>query len=161
MENMGLTPSDVMLMTKQHCSHGQSATAIGLAAGLGGGALLLAIAAAWGVNAASKARSKAAEHAVAGNKDALNLVSQFMLSERTSRESWQNLHAPTIRQYVDVQSTAQQGQQSTASATAEALALASVINQNNGINSAIGNESFLRVQRYSAPQPCGCDTCGN
>ena len=48
MENMGLTPSDVMLITKQHCSHGQSATAIGLAAGLSGGALLLAIAAAWG-----------------------------------------------------------------------------------------------------------------
>lgn len=49
-----LSPSDVMLMTKQHCSHGQSATAIGLAAGLGGGALLLAIAAAWGLNNASK-----------------------------------------------------------------------------------------------------------
>lgn len=55
-----------MLMTKQHCSHGQSATAIGLAAGLGGGALLLAIAAAWGVNKASESRAKAAEQAVAG-----------------------------------------------------------------------------------------------
>lgn len=31
-----LSPSDVMLMTKQHCSHGQSATAIGLAAVLVG-----------------------------------------------------------------------------------------------------------------------------
>ena len=50
-----------MLMTKQHCSHGQSATAIGLAAGLGGGALLLAIAAAWGVNKASESRAKAAK----------------------------------------------------------------------------------------------------
>lgn len=155
-----LSPSDVMLMTKQHCSHGQSATAIGLAAGLGGGALLLAIAAAWGLNNASKARAKAAEQAVAGNKDALNLVSQFMLSERTSRETWQNVHTPTIKQYVDVSSTAQQGQQSTASSVADAVAYALAQN-NGGLNSAVGNCGFLRVQRYSAPQPCGCDTCGN
>lgn len=155
-----LSPSDVMLMTKQHCSHGQSATAIGLAAGLGGGALLLAIAAAWGLNNASKSRAKAAEQAVAGNKDALNLVSQFMLSERTSRETWQNVHTPTIKQYVDVSSTAQQGQQSTASAVADAVAYA-IAQNNGGLNSAIENSGFLRVQRYSAPQPCGCDTCGN
>lgn len=155
-----LSPSDVMLMTKQHCSHGQSATAIGLAAGLGGGALLLAIAAAWGLNNASKARAKAAEQAVAGNKDALNLVSQFMLSERTSRETWQNVHTPTIKQYVDVSSTAQQGQQSTTSSVADAVAYALAQN-NGGLNSAVGNCGFLRVQRYSAPQPCGCDTCGN
>lgn len=155
-----LSPSDVMLMTKQHCSHGQSATAIGLAAGLGGGALLLAIAAAWGLNNASKSRAKAAEQAVAGNKDALNLVSQFMLSERTSRETWQNVHTPTIKQYVDVSSTAQQGQQSTASSVADAVAYA-LAQQNGGLNSAVGNCGFLRVQRYSAPQPCGCDTCGN
>ncbi len=150
-----------MLMTKQHCSHGQSATAIGLAAGLGGGALLLAIAAAWGVNKASESRAKAAEQAVAGNKDALNLVSQFMLSERTSREGWQNVHTPTIKQYVDVSSTAQQGQQSTASSVADAVAYALAQNNNGGLNSAVGNCGFLRVQRYSAPQPCGCDTCGN
>ena len=150
-----------MLMTKQHCSHGQSATAIGLAAGLGGGALLLAIAAAWGVNKASESRAKAAEQAVAGNKDALNLVSQFMLSERTSREGWQNVHTPTIKQYVDVSSTAQQGQQSTASSVADAVAYAIAQNNNGGLNSAVGNCGFLRVQRYSAPQPCGCDTCGN
>lgn len=82
-----------MMMTKHHNSHGQSATAIGLAAGLGGGALLLAIGLGWGINKASEA------------------------------------------------------------------ALAQ--NNNSGINSAIGSENFLRVQRYSAPQPCGCDTCGN
>ncbi len=63
-----LTPSDVMMMTKHHNSHGQSATAIGLAAGLGGGALLLAIGLGWGINKASEARAKAAEQAVAGNK---------------------------------------------------------------------------------------------
>lgn len=39
---------------------GQRATGIGLAAGLGGGALLLAIAGIWGVNKASEARSAGA-----------------------------------------------------------------------------------------------------
>jgi len=156
-----LSPSDVMLMTKQHCSHGQSATAIGLAAGLGGGALLLAIAAAWGVNKASESRAKAAEQAVAGNKDALNLVSQFMLSERTSREGWQNQHMPTLQQYVDVKTQATSNPSVSASALADAYAYAIAQNNNGGLNSAVGNCGFLRVQRYSAPQPCGCDTCGN
>lgn len=159
MDGTTLSPADVMLMTKQHCNRGMAATGVGLAAGLGGGALLLAIGLGWGLNQASKARAKAAEQAVAGNQNALNMMSQFMLTERTSRETWQNVHTPTIKQYVDVSSTAQQGQQSTASATAEALAYA--IAQNNGINSAISHDSFLKVQRYSAPQPCGCDTCGN
>lgn len=149
-----------MLMTKHHCSHGTATTGVGLAAGLGGGALLLAIGLGWGLNQASKARANAAEQAVAGQKNSLDLISQFILSERQSREAWQGQHAPTISQYVDVRANAQQGQQSTASATAEALALAALQN-NGGINSAIGGCNFLRVARYSAPQPCGCDTCGN
>ncbi len=160
MDGNTLSPADVMLMTKQHCNRGMAATGVGLAAGLGGGALLLAIGLGWGLNQASKARAKAAEQAVAGNQNALNMMSQFMLTERNSRETWQNVHTPTIKQYVDVSSTAQQGQQSTTSSVADAVAYALAQN-NGGLNSAIGNCGFLRVQRYSAPQPCGCDTCDN
>lgn len=154
MDGNTLSPADVMLMTKHHCNRGMAATGVGLAAGLGGGALLLAIGLGWGLNQASKARAKAAEQAVAGNQNALNMMSQFMLTERNSRETWQNVHTPTIKQYVDVSSTAQQGQQTSATALAALV-------QNGGLNSAIGNCGFLRVQRYSAPQPCGCDTCDN
>ena len=156
-----LSPSDVMMMTKHHNSHGQSATPIGLAAGLGGGALLLAIGLGWGLNKASESRAKAAEQAVSGNKDALNLVSQFMLSERTARETWQNAQTPTVKQYVDVQSQATSNPNVSASALVDAYAYALAQNNNSGLNSAVGNCGFLRVQRYSAPQPCGCDTCGN
>jgi hypothetical protein len=130
------------------------ATGIGLAAGLGGGALLLAIAAAWGLNQASKARSKAAENLSMSNQNYINQVAGLVLSERQSRETWQNVHAPTTTQYVDVQTGAGAFSGSTANAVATALA------QNSGINSAIGGCNFLRVARYSAPQPCGCDTCG-
>jgi Na+(H+)/acetate symporter ActP len=122
-----------------------AATGIGLAAGLGGAALIGVLLTAWGVNKASEARSSA-------NQNALNNLATLTLAERTSRESWQNNHAPTLTQYVDVRAGAGAG--ANALSVAEALAL-----QNNGINSAIGRDCYLRVQRYSAPQPCGCDTC--
>lgn len=143
MENY-LSPADVVMITKHHNSRGMAATGIGLAAGLGGAALLGVLLTAWGVNKASEARS-------AGNQNALNTMSQFLLAERTSRESYQLANAPTIRQYVDVQ----------AGAGAGANALAAAYAANGGINAAIGHDAFLKVQRYSAPIPCGCDTCGS
>lgn len=142
-----------------YCKHdhsGQRATGIGLAAGLGGGALLLAIAGLWGVNKASEARNQGAMALAAANAATLAGVANQMTCERNSRETWQNRHAPTISQYVDVQNTAGAGAGANALSNAEALAL---LNQANGIGSAIGGCNFLRVARYSAPQPCGCDTC--
>lgn len=134
---------------------GMAATGIGLAAGLGGGALLLAAAGIWGINQASKARSE-------GASKAIDILAQTQLQERVSREGWQNNHAPTISQYVDVRAGAGAGAGAGANAlaAAEAMALASAINNNsNGLNSAIGGCNFLRVARCSAPKPCGCDTC--
>lgn len=127
---------------------GMAATGIGLAAGLGGGALVLGFAVAWGLNQASKARSK-------GNEKTIELLAQGMLQERQSRETWQDKHSPSTVQYVDVQTGAGAFSGSTSNALATALAL----NNNSGLNSAIGGCNFLRVARYSAPQPCGCDTC--
>lgn len=146
----GLSVTDVVMLNKHNNNRGMSGTALGLAAGLGGGALLLGIAGLWGMNQASKARAKAASEAAAGNQKSIDMVSQLVLSERASRESWQNVHTPTIRNYVDVQAGAGAG------ANANALAAAYAV---NGINAAIGHDSYLKVQRYSAPQPCGCDTC--
>lgn len=135
-------------------AYGTATTGVGLAAGLGGGALLLAIAGIWGINQASKSRLKAAENASAGNAKAIDILAQTSLAERQSRETWQNNHAPTISQYVDVRAGAGAG--ANALSVAEALALAQ---NNGGLNSAIGGCNFLRVARYSAPRPCGCDSC--
>lgn len=135
---------------------GMAATGIGLAAGLGGGALLLAIAGIWGVNQASKARSKGAENLANANTNYINQIAGFAQAERLSRETWQNQHAPTLTQYVDVQT----GAGAFSGANANSLATALALQNNNGINSAIGGCNFLRVARYSAPQPCPCDTCG-
>ena len=149
-----MSPTDVMAMTKHHNNRGMAATGIGLAAGLGGGALLLGIAGLWGLNAASKARARGAEQLALANQNSLNNVAALVLAERTSRETWQNNHAPTLTQYVDVRAGAGAG--ANALSVAEALALT-----NGGIGAAVGHDAFLKVQRYSAPQPCGCDTCGN
>lgn len=152
------------------CDHsGQRSTAIGLAAGLGGGALLLAIAGIWGINKASEARAAGATQGLAGLTAAMGALNsqiaanrcaheQALRDERTSREGWQGLNTPTMVQYTNAtsQSGAGAGASANALATAEALAL---LNNQGGINSAIGGCNFLRVARYSAPQPCGCDTC--
>ena len=104
-----MTPCDVMAMTKHHNNRGMAATGIGLAAGLGGGALLLGIAGLWGLNAASKARARGAEQLAQANQNSLNNVAALVLAERTSRENWQNQHAPTLTQYVDVRAGAGAG----------------------------------------------------
>lgn len=132
-----------------------AATGIALGAGLGGGALLLAIAAAWGVNQASKARARGAENLAKANANNIEQLAALTIAERNSRETWQNANAPTIRQYVDVQTGAGAFSGSTSNALATALAL----QNNNGVNSAIGGCNYLRVARVSGSRLCGCDTC--
>lgn len=114
---------------------------------IGGAALVAAVAVGWGVNAASKARAR-------GNERTLDKLSDFALREAERRERWEDKHSPSTVQYVDVQT----GAGAFSGSSANAAAYAAAIN-NNGINSAIGGCNFLRVARYSAPKPCGCDSC--
>ena len=134
--------------------HGAATTGIGLAAGLGGGALLLALAGLWGVNQASNARQKAAEAAAAGNKSAIDILTSQTLVERQSRETWQNNHAPTISQYVDVRAGAGAGAGANALSTAEALSIIA----NSGRNGQVCPQP---VALYQPAMPCSCNTCGN
>jgi hypothetical protein len=165
-----LTPTDVMLMTK-HRGNATATTGVALAAGLGGGALLLAIAGLWGMNAASKARSRAAEQIAAANSSAIDRaisvgteanrsLAALIAAERGSRETWQTRNQPSIGQYVDVQTNPNLNAQLQDYVNAQAMASAVAQATNNSpINQAVGTESFLKVQRYSAPTPCGCDSC--
>lgn len=146
-------------------AYGAATTGIGLAAGLGGGALLLAIAAAWGVNQASKARAKGVENAV--NLVNSNLAQMASLqiaetqnrqsaiaAERVSRETWQNYHAPSTTQYVDVRTGAFAGAGSNALAQAEAQIVSNAL-------TGVTQRCPTPVALYSAPQPCPCPgSCG-
>lgn len=143
-----------------HRRDGMAATGIGLAAGLGGAALLGVIAVGWGINQASKSRLRAAENAAAGNQKAIDILAQTALCERQSRESWQNYHAPTITQYTDVRTGAGafSGAGANAAATAEALALNALVNGNNGRSGQVCPQP---VALYQPAMPCRCNTCGD
>ena len=81
-----------------HRRDGMAATGIGLAAGLGGAALLGVLAIGWGVNKASEARANGSMQANSLLTNNLNQLSALVLAERTSREGWQNYHAPSMTQ---------------------------------------------------------------
>lgn len=164
MENDFLTSGDLALMEHYrngnggHCDYGRygrsagmATTGIGLAAGLGGGALLLAIAGIWGVNQASKARAK-------GNSKALEKLADLAIAERNSREAWQLNHAPTLAQYVDVRAGA--GAQSTASSSALANAESALLT-----NALLGKtqccpEEVTLVSKQFCPCPAPTPQCG-
>lgn len=132
-------------------AYGAATTGIGLAAGLGGAALLGVLAIGWGMNNASKARARAAENAAAGNAKAIDILAQNALADRQSRETWQNVHAPSMTQYVDVRTGAG------ANAAADALALSAIVNGNG----RSGQVCPQPVALYQPAMPCRCNTCGD
>lgn len=140
--------------------NGMAATGIGLAAGLGGGALLLAVAGIWGINQASKARAKGAENAnnlLAGHMAKLVDLS---IAEKQSREAWQNIHAPSTTQYVDVRTGA--GAFAGAGAGAGSYALAQA--EANLLSGALTGQYARCPQEVTlvSKQNCGCPAtnCG-
>ena len=150
--------SDYMTLEKVgNRQRGVANTALGL--GIAG--LAVALVGAWGVNAISAARSRAAENIAAANANRTTDLYALLAAERSSRENWQTTNQPSIGQYVDVQTNPNLSAQlmDYVNAQAQATATATATAMNNGINSAVGHDSFLKVQRYSAPIPCGCDSC--
>lgn len=139
---------------------GAATTAIGLGAGLGGGALLLAIAAAWGVNQASKARARGNEKTIDAVSQNLAQLTTLALAERQSRENWQNQHAPTLTQYVDVQNRINSLAGSYAGSNAFARAEADLVSGAlTGQFSRCPQEVTLVSKQHCpcpASNPCGC-----
>lgn len=154
MEANGMTLSDFAALEKMGNRHrGVANTALGL--GIAG--LAVALVGAWGVNAISAARSRAAERIADSVSTRQGDILSLIATERASRESWQAANQPTISQTLELQNNP--SLQSTVQDIVTAMATATANANANGINSAVGGDHFLRVQRYSAPQPCGCDSC--
>lgn len=150
-----------------HNRNGMAATGIGLAAGLGGAALLGVLVVGWGVNQASKARAKAAEQQAALLDSNLNRMSGLLIAEnqnreaamrdeRAIRENWQNRHAPSTTQYVDVRTGAFAG----AGAGSYSLAQAEA----NLLTGALTGQYARCPQEVTlvSKQNCGCPAtnCG-
>lgn len=142
-----------------HRGHGTATTGVALGASALGVAVIGALAIGWGVNQASKARSRAAENLAAGNTKAIDLVAAHLAQDRTSRETWQNYHAPSITQYTDVRTGAGafSGAGANAAAAAEALALNYLANGNG----RSGQVCPQPVALYQPAMPCRCNTCGD
>ena len=142
-----------------YCYHrggrGMAATGIGLGAAGLGIAIFGGMAVAFGLNAASKARYKAAENAANGNTKAIELVAAHLAQERNTRETWQNVHTPTMTQYVDVRAGAGAGAGANALANAEAVA--AILNG----GSRSGQVCPQPVALYQPAMPCACNTCAN
>lgn len=136
-------------------AYGTATTGVGLAAGLGGAALLGVLAIGWGMNQASKSRLRAAENAAAGNSKAIDILAQNAIADRQSRETWQNVHAPSMTQYVDVRTGA--GAFAGAGANATAEAIAAILNSGN----RSGQVCPQPVALYQPAMPCRCNTCGD
>ena len=137
-------------------NRGMAATGIGLAAGLGGGALLLALAGIWGINKASEARARGMENANAALTNNLNQLATLALAERTSREGWQNLHQPSLTQYVNATANAGAGAGAGASSVSNAWAQAEA----NLLSSALMNRTQVCPQEVTlvSKQNCPCPT---
>ena len=138
-----------------HRRDGMAATGIGLAAGLGGAALIGVFALGFGLNQASKARAEGAMQANSLLTNNLNQLSALALAERTSREGWQNYHAPSMTQYVNTAANAGAGAGAGASSVSNAWAQAEATLLTQGLLGNL-NQCPQKVSLYSAPQPCGC-----
>jgi len=125
---------------------------------LGAVALGVGVIGAWGLNKISESRSRGAEQVAAAQALRINDLSDLVARERISRENWQGANQPTISQTLSLQNNP--SLQSTVQDIVTAMAAARAEANNTGINSAVGSENFLRVQHYSAPQPCGCGCNG-
>ena len=141
-----------------HKSHATATTGVALGASALGVAIVGALAIGWGVNQASKARSRSAEQANTLLASNLNQLTQLALTERQSRENWQNYHAPSITQYTDVRTGAGAFSGAGATATAEALALSALVNGNSGRSGQVCPQP---VALYQPAMPFRCNTCGD
>lgn len=142
-----------------HHGRGMAATGIGLSAGLGGGALLLAAAGLWGLNQASKARARGAENTAAAQAKTMEMLAG-VISREATRQDGVNVDVQQTLRNQAYTSAYGGGANSNANALATAEALALLQNGGaNGLNSAIGGCNYLRVARVSGSKLCGCDTC--
>lgn len=153
MEN-GMSLSDYAALEKLGNRHRGVANS---ALGLGIAGLAVGLIGVWGLNKISESRSRAAEKIAEYGSLRTNDLYSLVATERASREAWQSQNQPTLSQVIELQNNP--SLQSTVQDIVSAMATATATANNNGINSAIGGDHFLRVQRYSAPMPCGCDSC--
>lgn len=128
----------------------QGASIAGVA--LGGAAFVGALVIGWGVNQASKARSRGAENLIAANAKTMEMLAGVVNREANRNDTINLDVSQTLRNFAG-------GGTATSNAISRAEALAILQGNNGGVNSAIGGCNYLRVARVSGSRLCGCDNC--
>ena len=135
---------------------GMAATGIGLAAGFGGAALVGLFILGFGLNQASKARARGMENVNNALANNINQLATLAIAERTSRETWQNYHAPSIRNYVDIQSGALAGANANAVSNAWAQAEANLLSSALMNRTQVCPQEVTLVSKQNCPCPTSC-----
>jgi len=153
-----LTPYESTTLMQRESRRANGTGITGLVLGSAG---LLAGIGAWifgGVYAGGRAKANAEliklnnEH----TNQMLSVLGSSIAAERAERVAQQ----PTVQSYIDVQTNPTQSGTAASTSLAEAMAYAQAINNSSGINEAIQNTSYLRVQPISV-KDCGCGCSGN
>ena len=152
-----LTPYESTTIMQRETRRNNGASITGLVLGSAG---LLAGIGAWifgGVYAGGRAKANAdliklnSEH----TNQMLSILGNNLAAERAERVAQQ----PTVQSYIDVQTNPTQSGTAASTALSDAIAMAQAINNNGGVNDAIQNASYLRVQPISV-RDCGCGCNG-
>lgn len=137
-----------------HRNHGAATTGVALGAAGLGVAIFGGLAVAFGLNAASKARSRGAENAIAQVNKTQEILAGVIGREAVRQDGVNIDVQQTLRNQAY---TSAYGGGANANAFANAEALALLQNNNGGLNSAVGGCNYLRVARVSGSRLCGCD----
>lgn len=139
--------------------NGAATTGVTLGASALGVAIIGVIAVGWGVNQASKARSRGNESAILQMNKTQEVLAG-VISREATRQDGVNIDVQQTLRSQAYTSAYGGGANANSNALAQAEALALLQNgNNNGLNSAVGGCNYLRVARVSGSRLCGCDTC--
>lgn len=156
--NGWLSPYESATLMQREARRPNGSSVTGLVLGSAG---LLAAVGAWIFGGCyASGRAKANTELIKMNNDHTNQVLSLLAGNLAAERAERVRQQPTLQSYIDVQTNPTQQGTAASTALSDAIAMAQAINNSGGVNEAIQNASYLRVQPISV-KDCGCGCGGN